>query len=121
MDYTAALEDKSNTQAERVIYLEASVDVQSVLINTTEYVASVVATGTNKELSKIKAMMKQLAASFTAQVATVATLSTKMNGGSSGTKKTIEKKKARQGLHLCAHCKRKVYNIDRNCFGVGGK
>ena len=42
------------------------------------------ATCTNKELSETKAMMKHLAASFTAQEATVTTLSTNMNGGSSG-------------------------------------
>ena len=74
------------------------------------------ATGTNKELSEIKAMMKQLAASVAAQAATVATLSTKMNGGSSGAGKTIDKKKARIGLHVCAHCKREVYHKDDNCL-----
>ena len=48
MYYAAALEDKSNTQADRIIELEASVDGQTVLTNTTEYAASAVATGTNK-------------------------------------------------------------------------
>ena len=38
-------------------------------------------------------MMKQLEASVTAQAETVATLSTKMNDGSSGAVKTIYKKK----------------------------
>ena len=61
-------------------------------------------------------MMKQLAASVTAQAATVATLSTKMNVGSSGTGKTTEDKKARPGFHLCVHCKRKVYHRDGNCL-----
>ena len=74
------------------------------------------ATGTNKELSDIKVMMKQLAAYVTAQVASVATLSTKMNSGSSGARKTIYNKKARPGLHVCAHCKRKVYHKDGNCL-----
>ena len=60
MDYTAALEEKSNAKAERIIELEASVDGQTVLTNTTKYVASAVATGTNKELSEIKAIMKHL-------------------------------------------------------------
>ena len=48
MDYAAALEEKSNAQAEHIIELEASVDGQTVLTNTTEYAVSVVATGTNK-------------------------------------------------------------------------
>ena len=64
--------------------------------------------------------MKQLAASVTSQAATVATLSTKMNGGSSGVGKTIDRKKASPGLHMCVHCKRKVYHKD-GLFGVGGK
>ena len=60
--------------------------------------------------------MKQLAASVTNQEARVETLSTKINGRSSGAGKTIEKKKARPGLHVCAHCKREVYHKDRNCL-----
>ena len=63
-------------------------------------------------------MMKQLASSITAQVATVATLSTKMNGGISGTRKTTNKKKARPGLQVCAHCKCEVYHKDRTCLGL---
>ena len=59
-------------------------------------------------------MMKHHAASITAQAATVATLSTKMNGGSSGSGGEIDKKKARPGLHVCAHFKRKVYYKDGN-------
>ena len=98
--------------------LEARVYGQTFLINTTEYTASVVATGTNKELIEIKAMMKQLAASVTSQAATVATLSTNMNGGSSGTVKKIDKKKAGPGLHVCVHCKREVYHKDRNCLDL---
>ena len=62
-------------------------DSQTVLTNPTEYAASALATGTNKEISEIKAMMKHLAASVTYQVATVATLSTKMNTGNSGAEK----------------------------------
>ena len=89
-------------------------DGQIFLANTTEYVASTVAKRTNKEMSNIKAMIKQLAASVPAQAATVATLSTNMNGGSSSAGKTIDKKKARPGLHVCAHCKRKLYRNDRN-------
>ena len=49
-------------------------------------------------------MMDQLAASVTAQAATVATLSTNINGGSSGTGKTTDNNKSRPGLHVCAHC-----------------
>ena len=48
MDYSAALEEKSNAKAERIIELEASVDGQLVLTNTTKYAASTVATETNK-------------------------------------------------------------------------
>ena len=80
--------------------------------------ASVVATGTNKELSELKSILKQLASSITAQEATVATLSTKMNGGSSGAGTTIDKKNERLGLHVCAHCKHKVYHKDRNCLDL---
>ena len=60
--------------------------------------------------------MNQLAAYVTSQAATVATLSTKMNVGSSGTGKTTEDKKARPGFHLCVHCKRKVYHKDIKCL-----
>ena len=84
MDYAAALEEKSNAQSKRIIDLEASMDGQTVLTNTTDYAAIAVATGNNKELSEIKAMMKQLAASVTSQAETVAKLFTKMNGSSSG-------------------------------------
>ena len=91
-------------------------DGQTFFANTIEYVASAVATGTNKELSKIKAIMKQLAASVTAQAATVSTLSTKINRDSSVSRKIIDKKKSRTGLHVCSHCKRKVYHKDRNCL-----
>ena len=62
-------------------------DGQTVLIKTTNYAASAVATGTNKELRNIKEMMKQLADSIIAQAATVATFSTKMNVRSSGARK----------------------------------
>ena len=103
-----------NAQAERIIELEASVDGQTVLTNTTKYAANAVATGTNKELIKTKAMMNQLTASVTADVAAVATLSTKKNGGISGARKTIDRKKARTGLHVCAHCKHEVYHKDGN-------
>ena len=67
-------------------------------------------------MNKIKAMIKKLAAHVNTQAATVATLSTKMKGGSNSSGKTIDKKKARPGLHVYAHCKRKVYHKDRNCL-----
>ena len=76
MEYAAALEEKANTQAKRTIELEASVDVQIVFTDTTDYASRAVATGTNKEMSNIKEMMKQFAVSVTYQAATVATLST---------------------------------------------
>ena len=64
----------------------------------------------------MKEMMTQLLDPFTAQAETVANLSTKMNRGSSGSGKTTDKKKARPGLHMCAHCKHKVYHRDGNCL-----
>ena len=91
-------------------------DGQTFLSNTTNYVASAVATGTNKEMSNIKETMKQLAASVTSQAEPVATLSTNMNGGISSSGKNIDKKKARPDLHMCAHCKREVYHKDGNCL-----
>ena len=54
MEYAEALEDKSNTQAERIIEIESRVDGQTILTNTNKYAAIMVATITNKELSKIK-------------------------------------------------------------------
>ena len=65
-------------------------------------------------MSKIKAMMNQLAASVTAQAETVATLSTNINRDSISSRKIIDKKQVRPVLHVCAHLKRKVYHKDRN-------
>ena len=48
MEYYMALEEKANTQAERTIELEASVDGQTVLADTIDYAASVLLTCTNK-------------------------------------------------------------------------
>ena len=89
-------------------------DGQTVLTDTTYYATNTLATGTNKELNEICVMMKQLEDSVTSQAATVANLSTKMNGCSSGTRKITDKKKARSGLHMCTHCKWEVYHKDRN-------
>ena len=58
MEYAAELEEKANAQAKCIIEIEAIVDGQTVLANTTNYAASAVATGTNRELNNIKAMMK---------------------------------------------------------------
>ena len=71
MEYNAALGEKANAQTECIIELEASVDVQTVLTDTTNYLASVVVTSTNKKLNNIRAMTKQLAYSVTAQVVTM--------------------------------------------------
>ena len=57
MGYSAALEDKDKAQAERIIDLEARVDGKTVLTDTTNYAASAVAIGTNKELNDTKTMM----------------------------------------------------------------
>ena len=114
MEYDVALEKKANVQANFIIDLEYSVDGQTVLANTTYYAANSVATGTNRELNKIQEMMNQLAASVPTQSAIMATLSSKMNRGSSSIGKTTDKKKERPGLHVCAHCKRKVCHKDGN-------
>ena len=63
-------------------------------------------------------MIKQLAASVTAQAATEETLSTKMNDGSSGSRKTTDKNKERPGLHVLANCKHKVHQKDGNCLAL---
>ena len=57
-------------------------------------------------------MMKQLSDSVTVQAATVATLSTKINGSGAGW--NTVRKKARPGLHVCVHCKREMYHKDAN-------
>ena len=55
MEYSAALEEKGNARAERIIELEARVDGQIVLTDTTDYAARAVAKATNKETINIKA------------------------------------------------------------------
>ena len=78
-------------------------DGQNVLVDTTNYAASVVATGNNNELNDIKPIMKQLADSITAQSATVESLSTNMNKGIRSTGKTTDNKKSNPCLHVCVH------------------
>ena len=51
MEYAASLEDKSNTQAERIIELESSMDGQTIRTDSTNYVASAVAKGISKEIN----------------------------------------------------------------------
>ena len=116
MEYTAALEEKANVQAERIIDLEASVDGQTVLTEVTNFAASTVTTrGANKDLKDLHAMMKQLTASITTQSATFESLSTKTNsGGNGGGEKNTEKKKSWTGLNVCAHCKRELYHKEGN-------
>ena len=58
MEYAAALEEKSNTQAERIIELKARVDGQDVLTENAYFPACAVSTGAIKELEEIQAMMK---------------------------------------------------------------
>ena len=91
-------------------------DVQTILANTTDYASSALSTGTNKELKKIQEIMKQLSASVTSQAATVATLSTKINGAGSGARRTTDKKNSRPSLHICAHYNQEVYHKDSNCL-----
>ena len=69
----------------------------------------------------MRAMMKQLAASVSAQAKTMATLYTKINGGGGGAGWNTDKKKARPGLHVRAHCKREVYHKDANCLELDSK
>ena len=90
-------------------------DGQTILSDTTDCAAITVAIGTNKSMRERKAMMKQIVPSIATQSETVATLSTKINGGSSSSGKTIDKNKARPVLHVCMYCKREVYHKDRNC------
>ena len=91
MGYAEALEEKANAQGERIIELEASVDGQTVLTNTTYYAMSSFSMGARKELIEILAMMKQPADLVTAQAATVATLSTNINYGGGGAGRNIYK------------------------------
>ena len=46
------------------------------------------------------------------------TLSTKINGAGGVASQTYEKKKARPGLHVCAHCKQEVYHNKENCLDL---
>ena len=104
MEYDAALEEKANAQAESIIESEASVDGQTVLTEATYFVSSAVSTeGANKELKKIRAMMKRLKASITSQAATLEALSTNMNSNGRGSGQNVNKKKARPDLHVCAY------------------
>ena len=66
MEYAAALEEKASAQSKCIIDLDVRVYGQTVLTDTTDYAASAVSTGDNKELTEIRSMMKQLAALVTA-------------------------------------------------------
>ena len=104
MEYATALEDKTHMQAERILALESSVDGQTVLTKATEYAESAVTVeGNNKDLKDLRTMMKQLTASVTAQEATLAALSVKTHSDGGGGGKNTKMKKARPGLHVCAH------------------
>ena len=37
-------------------------------------------------------------------------------GGGGGSRENTKMKKERPGLHVCAHCKRRVYHKDVNCL-----
>ena len=82
MEYAAAVEEKTHAQAERILVIKARVDGQTVLTEATEYAASAVtAGGNNKDLKELRAMTKQLMASVTAHVVTLAGLSVKTHSG----------------------------------------
>ena len=105
----AALEDKYNAQAERIIEIKAIMDGQTVLTNATNYDASAVSMGYRKELTDMRAMMKQLDDLVTTQDSTVETLSIKINTIiGRGTGWNTDKKKVRPGLHVYLHCKREM-------------
>ena len=94
-------------------------DVQTALTEATEYAASAVPAGGNKkDLKELRAMMKQITDSVTAQAEILTDLSVKTHSGGGSVRKNTEMKKARPGLHMCAHCKREVYHKDRNCLDL---
>ena len=101
IEYALALEEKDHTQAECIIELKASVDGQTVLTESTNYTETAVTTGgAKKDLKNLRATMKQLTASVTAQAATLAALYVSTNSGGGG--KNIEKKKKRGQACTCA-------------------
>ena len=115
MEYSAALEEKTHTQAEHILEIEASVDGQTILTKATQYAASAVtAGGNNKELKELRETMKQRMDSVTTKAATLAALYVKTHSGGGGGGKNTKMKKARPGLHVCAHCNREVYHKVRN-------
>ena len=106
MEYASAVEEKTHTQAESILELEASVDEQTVLTKANEYaVISVTAGGNNKDLKELRLMMKQLTASVTAQAATLTALSVMTHSCGGSGRENTKMKKSRPGLHVCAHCK----------------
>ena len=119
MEYAAALEEKTHAQDESILELESSMYGQIVLTKATKYAARpVIEGGKNKDLKDLSVMMKQLTASVNAQAETLVALSVKKNSGGGSGKKNTEMKKEPPGLHVCAHCKRKVYSKDENCLEV---
>ena len=90
-------------QAERIIDIKSRVDGQTVLTKATDYATSAVTTGgANKNLKDLRAMMKHLTDSFSAQAATLASLSVKRNndgGGGRGGENT-KNKKSQPGLQV---------------------
>ena len=117
MEYSAALEEKTHTQAEHILEIEASVDGQTILTEATDYAAiAVTAEGNKKDLKGLRAMMKQLTDSVAVQAATLVALYVKIHsggsGGGGGGRKNTKMKKAQPGLHVCVHYKRDVYQKD---------
>ena len=85
MEYAAALEKKRQAQAERIIALKASVKGQNIITNATEYVSSTVtAGGNNKDLKKMREIMKRLTDSVSAQAEKLKALSVKTHSSDSG-------------------------------------
>ena len=117
MEFAAALEDKANSHAKRIIEIEASADGQTILSEGTVFSASAVTIrGANKELKEMRATMKQLTASITDQAATLTSLSTKTKSGGGSSGQNTNNNKSRPGLHVCADCKMEVYHKEVNCL-----
>ena len=101
------MEENSHTQTNCIIKLEVSVDGQTVLTESTDYAASVVTTGgANKNLKEMRAIMKQLTDSVTAQAATLAALYFRTNSGG-GDGKTPKRIKCGQACTFESTARRK--------------
>ena len=106
------MEYKANTQAKNIIELKSSVDGHTFLTKATDYAAITGTTGgTDKDLKELRAMMKQLTASTTAQDATLAALSTKTTSDDGGGSGQNTNKKKRVQACMCTRSPKGKYII----------